>query len=316
MRGCLYSPVLHTRRKKTGEPEPEWLSLLREKVPEKVASWTIKTAISLEEAQQWGAGDPAGRSCVDDLSVPCTFVVMFVDGRLCEEDPLPAGGINPSASTANSKPVYHDDWSFELFTKVSAILGPGHAKLVYTADDAFNPDHVDRCSETGVCKDAGNVDVRKHTFPLPGPGMFAASLRKLMYPYRELGSDDPEVWVSGKGGELGKEFMYKKAFKMLEEEQGYAWKLTQGSQLAMIGDRMDTDIIGGLGAGINAILVESGAHKHTDYFYYLDTGREDYGREEDNHPLERTTYANCLADMIPDEWLKKNNKQDVKCKHE
>ena len=46
------------------------------------------------------------------------------------------------------------------------------AELVVTAEDAFNP----------------SVDPDHHpqsVFPLPGPGMFAAMFRKLMYPRGE-----------------------------------------------------------------------------------------------------------------------------------
>ena len=55
--------------------------------------------------------------------------------------------------------------------QASYMLSHG-AELVVTAEDAFNP----------------SVDPDNHpqsVFPLPGPGMFAAMFRKLMYPRGE-----------------------------------------------------------------------------------------------------------------------------------
>ena len=58
------------------------------------------------------------------------------------------------------------DWSFEVVKAASLLLSHG-AQFAYTADDAYNP----------------SVDPRHPgmMFPLPGPGMFAEMMRKLMY---------------------------------------------------------------------------------------------------------------------------------------
>merc|ERR1711974_315223 len=83
----------------------------------------------------------------------------------------------------------------------------------------------------------------------------------VMYPY-----DDARIIVSGKGGSFGKKFMMEKGIEMLKA-QGHSG---DRNTIMMIGDRFDTDIRGGVSAGIKSCLVESGAHSHTQQAYFPD----------------------------------------------
>jgi len=117
----------------------EWLDIMNARNKALVDTWTIKTALSIEEAQDWGRRGARGEIKV--------FVVVFIDGPLAPTDPIP-----PNVGSSVS-PNYEKDWSFFLMAKVSAILTTGKGSLVYPADDPFNP------------SDEGH--------PLPGPGMIA-----------------------------------------------------------------------------------------------------------------------------------------------
>jgi ribonucleotide monophosphatase NagD (HAD superfamily) len=230
---------------------PEWETLLKEK-NSAVAEWDIRTAISLKEAQQWG---------VEAESHP-TYVVMFIDGPVSEENPKPTNSSDgqccddakfkqskcekdPTCKRARDTcACYESDWSFMLVRKIAAILGPGKAKLAYTADDAFNPSKE-------------MIDGKSIVFPLPGPGMFGALLEKMMYPYPK-----ENILVSGKGGNMGPKYMFDEAIRKLQiqsfKQNG---RELRDDQMAMIGDRYDTDIRGAVRSGISSILVTSGAHQ-------------------------------------------------------
>ena len=90
------------------------------------------------------------------------------------------------------------DWGFEVVKIASFLLSHG-AQFVYTADDAYNP----------------SVDPRHPglVFPLPGPGMFAAMMHKLMYPHGKS-----SVACAGKGGNKGGKYMMEQARRMLMEQ--------------------------------------------------------------------------------------------------
>ena len=62
---------------------------------------------------------------------------------------------------------------------------------------------------------------------------------------------------AGKGGSHGDVFMMEHAISMLKAQGHSGDKDT----IMMIGDRFDTDIRGGISAGIKTCLVQSGAHQ-------------------------------------------------------
>ena len=119
------------------------------------------------------------------------------------------------------------------------------AEFVYTADDAFNPS-IDR-------------DFHGYVFPMPGPGMFAELVKKIMYPH---GRD--KVHCLGKGGNRGVTYMMEKAISMLEQ-QGHSG---ERSRIMMVGDRFDTDVRGGLSVGIQTCLVLTGCHSMGYEMFY------------------------------------------------
>ena len=177
----------------------------------KVDTWDIRTALSDEEAKAWAASQTVTKG-------KKVWVAFFTDGEV--------GGDGES----------FQDWSFEVIKIASFLLSHG-AKLVYTADDAFNPS-IDP-------KHPGLV------FPLPGPGMFAEMMRKLMYPYRK-----DAIACVGKGGNQGDWYMMEAARQMLLD-QGHDG---DPSKIIMVGDRFDTDVRAGLSAGLRTCLVTSGCH--------------------------------------------------------
>ena len=99
-------------------------------------------------------------------------------------------------------------------------------------------------------------------FPLPGPGMFAEMMRKLMYPH---GKD--AIFCCGKGGNMGGKYMMEPAIELLRQ-QGHSG---ERSRIVMVGDRFDTDIRAGLSVGIRTCLVTSGCHNlECQQFYKMD----------------------------------------------
>ena len=117
------------------------------------------------------------------------------------------------------------DWGFEMVKAAGALLSHG-AQFVYTADDAFNP--------STDPKHPGMM------FPLPGPGMFAEMMRKLMYPHGQ-----EAIFCCGKGGNMGKKYMMEAAIGLLRQ-QGHSG---ERRRIVMVGDRFDTDIRAGLSVG-------------------------------------------------------------------
>lgn len=81
--------------------------------------------------------------------------------------------------------------------------------------------------------------------------MFCAMFKKLLHP---LGGD--RLHICGKGGREGATYMMGHAISMLRA-QGFTGDL---SRILIVGDRFDTDILGGVKAGIRTCLVESGCH--------------------------------------------------------
>ena len=231
---------------------------------ELLASWDLRTSLSEAEAKQWAT--IAAAHPLQSL----VWVVFFVDGpigkgaeKLSQKAHAPAAGAGAGAGGGGlpaggggggehggereREPAQELDWSYELISKLSIMLSHG-AEFVYTADDAFNPS-IDR-------------DFHGYVFPMPGPGMFAEMIKKIMYPkWRD------KVHCLGKGGNRGTEYMMEHAIEMLIE-QGHSG---DRSRIMIVGDRFDTDIRGGLSVGIRTCLVESGCHQyHLQPFYPAD----------------------------------------------
>ena len=144
-----------------------------------VETWTLRTALTEEDAKAWAAASALGRASKSKA----VWVVFFNDGEIGSDA---AGGAETESFS---------DWGFELIKLAGFLLSHG-AQFIYTADDAYNP----------------SVDPRHPglVFPLPGPGMFAAMMRKLMYPH---GKDC--VACAGKGGNVGNTYMMERARQML-----------------------------------------------------------------------------------------------------
>jgi len=159
------------------------------------------------------------------------WVVFFSDGSI--------GGQADAAHGEGFR-----DWGFEVVKIASFLLSHG-AQFVYTADDAYNP----------------SVDPRHPglVFPLPGPGMFAAMMHKLMYPHGKS-----SVACAGKGGNKGGKYMMEQARRMLME-QGHSGS---PDEIMMVGDRFDTDVRAGLSAKFLTCLVTSGCHGVEAQQYY------------------------------------------------
>lgn len=156
--------------------------------------------------------------------------------RACGVRCVRAGELDSGADGPGTGQSSFCDWGFDV-VKIAGLLVTNGAQFAYTADDAFNPS-VDS-------KHPGIV------FPLPGPGMFAAMMLKLMYPHRK-----DSAFCAGKGGNVGIEYMMERGIAMLQE-QGHSGNL---DEILMVGDRFDTDVRGGLSVGVKTCLVLTGCH--------------------------------------------------------
>lgn len=204
-----------------------------------ISSWEIRTHLSEEEAKEWSVIAAA------HLEHPTVFVVLFSDGSI-------TASVDPKTGQRG-----HADWSFHVIQKASYMLSHG-AEFVCTAEDAFNP--------------------TKDGFPLPGPGMFSAMFRKLMYP---LGRNRHRVCGKGGGPNEGGRYMVGHAIDMLRR-QGFCGEL---NEIMIVGDRFDTDIRAGVSAGIRTCLVESGCHSHQLQAFY---------------PIDRADFvAESVAELLP-----------------
>lgn len=193
-----------------------WMNALRMKDPLLFDSWDLRTNLSTQEAKQWA-------SCAKQQP-GAVFVVFFIDGSIAET-------ADPTSGEAGVS-----DWSYETIRKAAYMCHAG-AEFVYTADDAFNPS-VDE-------------EFPGMVFPAPGPGMFAAMMKTVMFPQQSA-----HVACCGKGGNVGRFYMMEHAIKMLQL-QGHSG---DRRRIMMIGDRFDTDIKAGCSVGIKTCLVESGCH--------------------------------------------------------
>ena len=157
-----------------------WLTLLRERCPELVETWEVRTALTETEAKHWATIAAA------HPKTPLVWVVMFIDGPLGSCDDPTTGEPSPA------------DWSYDFIRNLSYLLGHG-AHLAYTADDSSNP--------------AVDDSYGGYVWPQPGPGMFAAMLKAIIPP-RGMG----RVHCLGKGGQDGNQYMMEHAIKLLREQ--------------------------------------------------------------------------------------------------
>lgn len=201
-----------------------------------VATWELRTSLTEHEAKTWASEaakvkggvehGPCGK-VASSKPQPSVFVVFFHDGSI--------GPGSASKCPSSGLPGF-DDWGFEVVKAAGFLLSHG-AHFVYTADDAFNPS----CDK----------EFPGMVFPLPGPGMFAEMMKKIMYPHGRHAYS-----CAGKGGNVGSKYMMEKAVDMLVE-QGHSG---DRSRIMMVGDRFDTDVRGGLSVSLRTCLVETGCH--------------------------------------------------------
>mmetsp|Transcript_14898 Transcript_14898/g.34694 ORF Transcript_14898/g.34694 Transcript_14898/m.34694 type:complete len:906 (+) Transcript_14898:114-2831(+) len=202
----------------SGSAQPFWHGMLMKSAPELVRTWVLRTHLTESEAKGWAT--KATISC----ATKAVCVALFIDGNIAQN-------VDPTTGEAG-----FTDWSFDVVKKASYLLMHG-ACFVYTADDAFNP--------------SADPEFPDMVWPLPGPGMFAAMMRRVMYP---RGAD--RVFCVGKGGAAGAKHMMGRALEMLVA-QGHSG---ERHNVLMIGDRFDTDVRAGVQACVRTCLVQSGCH--------------------------------------------------------
>mmetsp|Transcript_8626 Transcript_8626/g.18410 ORF Transcript_8626/g.18410 Transcript_8626/m.18410 type:complete len:443 (-) Transcript_8626:146-1474(-) len=262
-----------------------WINALRMTAPLLVDSWEIRTHLTEPEAKEWAKHAQEYRAVHGRAGV---FVVHFTDGTVSKM-------VDPRTGQSS-----YADWNYSVFRKSTYLLTHG-AMFVYTADDAYNP--------------SVDPDFPGMMFALPGPGMFAAAMRKVMYPAAslqeassrsaqesaaascdgvdELSAEGEFIACAGKGGNRGGQYMMQHALSMLRQ-QGHDGRL---DQVLMIGDRFDTDIRGGRSVGIETCLVESGCHSREMQRFF---------------PTDRATYfASGVEQIVPPEFLRKFYQAEV-----
>mmetsp|Transcript_9937 Transcript_9937/g.26436 ORF Transcript_9937/g.26436 Transcript_9937/m.26436 type:complete len:429 (+) Transcript_9937:196-1482(+) len=251
-----------------------WINALRMSAPLLVDSWEIRTHLSDREAKEWAKYAQEYRAAHGRAGV---FVVHFTDGTVGKM-------VDPRTGQSS-----YSDWNYSVFRKSTYLLTHG-AMFVYTADDAFNP--------------SVDPDFPGMMFALPGPGMFAAAMRKVMYPAAassdpdaaphsgatgsgELNADGEFIACAGKGGNRGGQYMMQHALSMLRQ-QGHSGRL---DEVMMVGDRFDTDIRGGQSVAIQRCLVESGCHSREMQRFF---------------PNDRATFfADSVEQLVPRDFLRK-----------
>jgi ribonucleotide monophosphatase NagD (HAD superfamily) len=233
-----------------------WMNALRMKDPLLYDSWDLRTNLTTHESKEWARCAKQQPGSV--------FVVFFIDGSIAET-------ADPSSGEAGVS-----DWSYETIQKAAFMCHAG-AEFVYTADDAFNPS-----------VDAEFPDM---VFPLPGPGMFAAMMKTVMFPHGSA-----RVACCGKGGNVGKTYMMEHAIKMLEL-QGHSG---DRSRIMMIGDRFDTDIKAGCSVGIRTCLVESGCHTvDMQHLFTADAAVADFYAKNVGGLVPASTSATSTTPAVP-----------------
>jgi len=207
-----------------------WLAELTRRAPELYASWDVRFELDDDEFKRWATlaakSQPQGGGVV--------WLVLFSDGEISK----------PPASPASDRPSGASDWYYELIMHCGYLVAHG-AEFVYTADDNSNP--------------STDAAFPGWVFPQAGPGMFAAMLRKLMYP--DLMH---RVHCLGKGGNEGTHYMMEAGIQKLIA-QGHSG---ERARIMMVGDRYDTDVLGGQSAGVRTCLVLSGTHRLEQQAYF------------------------------------------------
>jgi len=204
-------------------------------------SWVVKTCLTDGEAEDW-AMEAEVNAKLQSETAPQVVVAFFVDGDVDVSD---------------------NGWNYNLIKRIAFLLNAG-AKLVYTADDPFNP-HIN------------HENYSDHTFPLPGPGMFASMFKPCVSPKAFL----KQFKCLGKGGNLGMQYMMEKGIELLKS-QGHDG---EREKIMMVGDRFSTDIRGGVHVGIKTCLVLSGCDQIPD---------------QADYPFALASfYAKTVGDLVP-----------------
>ena len=213
-------------------------------------TWELRSYIDETTAKEWAAEYAMSRG--SGAKKTTLWVCFFTDGEV--------GGSEATESAVLSA-GHFNDWGFDVIKIAGFLLSHG-AQFVYTAEDAYNP----------------SVDPRHPglVFPLPGPGMFAAMMKVLMYPHGQS-----QIACAGKGGNQGGRYMMEQARQMLIA-QGHSG---DPRQIVMVGDRFDTDVRAGLSAGFLTCLVTSGCHS---------VAMQDHYRTDPVH-----FYASGVGDLVP-----------------
>lgn len=155
-----------------------------------------------------------------------TFVVFSNDGQISdEEDPV------------TNKPGYND-WSYRIFSNAQQLLENNAMFLNQAPDAAPWP-----LRKNGLILDT------------PGPGPFVTLIKSAMFPTGINNS-----FCTGKGGNLGSEYMYSKGLQLLRLQGFKGGK----ENIAMVGDVLATDIKGGKSFGVYTFLMLSGCNTIAD----------------------------------------------------
>jgi len=163
-----------------------------------------------------------------------TFVVSCNDGPIQDIDGDPV-----------TNKIGYKSWSQEMLTKAAALIENG-ALLVSAAPDSSNV----------LPKNPKYPNI---TVLEPGPGAYENLLKAVAYP-------KVNESVIGKGGVMGTKYMIEGGIQQLRMQGFRGGK----KNVAMVGDRLDTDIIAGVLANISSIFVLSGVHSLGDMSAYPD----------------------------------------------
>eukprot|EP00929_Paragymnodinium_shiwhaense_P051556 TRINITY_DN25927_c0_g2_i1.p1 TRINITY_DN25927_c0_g2~~TRINITY_DN25927_c0_g2_i1.p1 ORF type:complete len:390 (+),score=29.32 TRINITY_DN25927_c0_g2_i1:88-1257(+) len=144
-----------------------------------------------------------------------------------------------------------EGWTYRELKHTMWLLKNG-ATLVAHAPDDFNPN---------VATEFPGVEVW-----IPGPGPFLRFLREAGAVY-----DYHRFVIVGKGGQLGSQYMFHPARRLLSQQADIDFFSVEPSHMAMVGDTLNTDVMGGGWYGATTIWFnETGFHHMKDLQYYPD----------------------------------------------